>query len=205
MSGGAPWLTLGFVSLAAVASLEPGLAERLVYERAAVQAGEPWRLLTAQWVHGSPAMALLDLTVVGACGAWLERRSRGLALAVGGLALAAVALAVHTTQLQVERFEGSSGLAAALFAAVALDSALSARRGRLLAAALLAAVLAKASLEAWTGLALAPSLLPPGTSVLAAAHLAGALTGVGVVLAAACTRRALAAQPSPNISAKLPA
>jgi len=202
-----PWLTTLFVALAASLSASPAVSDALVYRRAAVEAGEVWRVFTAQWVHGSASMAFADLAVVALCGGFLERRHRGLALgaAVGGLL--AVALAVHGTQAQVTHFDGSSGVAAALFVAAALWIALRSGSGRLRVLSILAVVgiFAKAALEQWAGWQLTGVGLPEGARVLPAAHLAGGVAGAcGVAWIArgrGRERTRCASDPSPRIAA----
>jgi rhomboid family GlyGly-CTERM serine protease len=174
-----PWLTAAFVGVAAVVSAWPEAAGLLRYERALAGDGELWRGLTAQLVHGSLALAAVDLAVVALCGAWLERRARGLAAAAVALGLVAVAVVVHASPA-VLRFEGSSGVAVALFAAGALHLVLHAPSGpaRALGGLAIVAVLAKAGLEQATGSSLLGTALLPGARVLPSAHLAGAMAGL---------------------------
>lgn len=175
-----PWLTASFVGMAAAASAWPAAAAALRYQRDLVAAGELWRGITAQLVHGSAELAAVDLGVVLICGAWLEGRSRGLAAAAGGLGLLVVAVVVHAGQPRVLHFEGSSGVASALFAALALQLALYAKTGgaRSLAWLLVATALAKAGLEQVTGSSAWGTSLLAGARVLPAAHLAGSLAGL---------------------------
>jgi hypothetical protein len=175
-----PSLTASFLAAAAVASAWPTAAAALRYHREIAAAGEPWRALTAQLVHGSPGLAAVDLGVVLLCGGWLESRSRGLAAAAASLGLLAVAFVVHAAQPQVLRFEGSSGVAAALFAASALHLALHANTGGARALAWLVVVtgLAKVGLEQATGWSVSGDTVLHGARVLPAAHLAGSLAGL---------------------------
>jgi rhomboid family GlyGly-CTERM serine protease len=175
-----PWLTASFVTAAAAASAWPSAAAALRYHREAAAAGELWRAFSAQLVHGSVSLAAVDLGVVLLCGAWLEGRSRGLAAAALGLGLLAVAVTVHAAQPQVWSFEGSSGVAAALFAALALHVALHANNGgaRALAWLVLVVALAKAAVEQATGWSVSGDALLEGSRVLPAAHLAGSLAGL---------------------------
>src|SRR5262245_50463251 len=106
-------MTAVLVAICAAAFLQP--AETLQYDRARVEAGEVWRLLTGQMVHWTARMAALDLGMVLGLGAWLEargeRRSAGLALLLGaGL----TALAVHVLSPRLLFYRGSSGLASVL-------------------------------------------------------------------------------------------
>ena len=178
-----PWLTAGFVAVAAAASVWPDGVTALGYQREAAEAGELWRALTGQLVHGSPIMAVVDLGAVLFCGAWLERRARGVAASAGAFALLLVAATVHATQPQVLYFEGSSGVAAGLFTAAALQLARTAesRAARALSLGVVGAAVAKAMLEQWVGWGAAGLHPTAGIPVLGAAHLAGSAAGLCAV------------------------
>ena len=178
-------LTVATAALAAVAlaaSLAPG--EGLEFVRERVGAGQSWRLLTCQLVHYTPRMAAWDLGTVVALVAWLEHR-RDRRVAATSVAMGAVftALAVHALSPDLVRYRGSSGIASALFVAVAVRSA----RGdgpllsRVLAAIALTAFLAKVGIEAATGQACFAGTLPPGVAVVPLVHLLGGLAGLAAV------------------------
>jgi len=181
-----PWLTVGFVGAAALASAWPTAFDVLIYRRDAAQAGEAWRAVTAQLVHGSLAMGLLDLFVVLACGALLERRARRVASAAFAGSLLLVGATVHWAAPQVAVFDGSSGVAAALFTATALWLALTTESpaARALASSAVLLAFGKAALEVGLGLHATAVHLPAGAQVLPAAHLAGCLAGLLAVAVA---------------------
>jgi hypothetical protein len=102
------------------------------------------------------------------------------------LALLMVGFTVHATQLHIEYFYGSSGVATALLCALALRLTLTAglSRARALAAAALVALMAKAATEQWTGCGGMRPYLPEGARALPAAHLAGGIAGALAALGA---------------------
>lgn len=121
-------------------------------------------------------MAWIDLGAVLALAALLLWRRRGrLAGLAALLGAAATAAAVHLC-LQVSTYRGSSGIAAALFTAAALDL-VRPRSSRSLGLAALLLFGLKTFWEAWSGEALATGWLPPGIAVQPLVHLAGGLAG----------------------------
>ena len=171
-------MTAGLVALCAAASLLS--AEALQYDRARVEAGEVWRLLTGQMVHWTARMAMLDLGMLLGLGAWLEargdRRAAGLALLLGG-GLTALAIQVFSPSLTLYR--GSSGLASALFVLAALRIARSrARAPRALALLAVGLFLAKTTMELATRQTVFAGPLPAGVEVVPLVHLFGGIGGV---------------------------
>jgi len=185
-----PWLTAGLVATALWLSLLPGAAESLEYRRAAVDAGEWWRPITGQLVHWTARMTLVDLGAVLLLGAALEPRSRGrlaLVLATAGLAIGA---ALHVVTTDVDRYRGSSGLGAALLAALVAASAVSERPVvRRLALAVAALFVVKVVVESTAAAPLAAGPMPDGVRVLAGVHVLGAVAGVSWGIDRAALRR----------------
>lgn len=182
-----PWLTLGLIALCATASLAPGGAEALQYDRARVAAGEVWLLLTGQMVHWSARMTAADLGMLLGLGAWLEiqgeRKRTILALALGaGL----TAFAVHALSPDLSLYRGASGLASALFVLAALRIGEDTEGApRFLAWLAVALFLGKDAWEAVTGQALFAGPLPDGVEVVPLVHLLGGLAaGAGSILGA---------------------
>ena len=179
LARGSPWLTLACVAAGGLASVWPGAGAALQYDRQLVAAGEAWRLVTAQFVHWTPRMTLIDLGAILVLGGWLEthgwRRQVAAALAA---ALAVTALYLPLSALGLYR--GSSGLGSALFVLAALTALTTASRGsRWFAALALAGFVAKLFLDL-AGLAfVASGPLPAGIAAVPGVHLlcgaAGAL------------------------------
>ena len=181
-----PWLTAGLVALCATASLVPGGAEALQYDRARVAAGEVWLLLTGQMVHWSARMTAADLGMLLALGAWLEiqgerkRLARALVLGAG-----LSALAVHALSPDLSLYRGASGMASALFVLAALRIGEDTGEApRFLAWLAVALFLGKDAWEAVTGQTLFAGQLPDGVEVVPLVHLLGGLAGLVSILGA---------------------
>lgn len=174
-----PWLTVGLVATCAAASLVPGGAETLQYDRARVATGEAWLLLTGQMVHWTVRMTAADLGMLLGLGAWLEiqgeRKRVALALILGA---ALSAFAVHALSPDLSLYRGASGLASALFVLAALViSQKTAGVPRYLAWLAVALFLGKDAWEAFTGQTLFAGPLPDGVVVVPLVHLLGGLAG----------------------------
>lgn len=181
-----PWITLAVVSAALAIAAIPGAGEFLQYERAAVESGEYWRLLSSQLAHWSPRMAAADLLVVLSIGTWLESRSRRLAAWTFVAAGLLVGVAVHAWMPELSLYRGSSGIASGLFVAAASDILRSQtpRWMRLLALTSVLLFAAKTVWETATGAALFAGQLPLGLTVVPSVHLVGALAGILCVVLA---------------------
>lgn len=168
-------MTAAFVAAALAASLLPAATAAAIHDRAAVDGGAWWRLLSAHLVHSSLRMGVLDLGAVALLGSWVERRSRSALVAVLLASALAVGLAVHLLHPGLARYHGASGVACALFAWVVVDLVRHARStsARWLALLALALFLAKSAWEVGTGRSLAA-----GVDVVPGAHLVGALIGL---------------------------
>jgi rhomboid family GlyGly-CTERM serine protease len=78
-SKGVPWLTLATASLALCLFFLAGpAAPELVYDRAAVEAGQWWRLLTGHLIHSDPSHLGWDLAGLLVLGWLFEGRFSGL-------------------------------------------------------------------------------------------------------------------------------
>lgn len=175
----APWL--GLSGLAALGALlvaaAPGWQAALDWAPG-LAAQQPWRAITAAWVHLSRLHLLANLAGCALVAAL------GTAAGCGPRATAAWALAWPLTQLALlaqpalTRYAGLSGVLHAAVAVVVVQL-LRAERGRrqAIGAALGAGLLAKLLLEApWQG----PLRHVPGwdIAIAPAAHLGGALAGL---------------------------
>lgn len=179
-----PLVTLFLVAGGARVLLLPGSVRcaALRFERAALTAGEWWRLFSAALVHVSPAVAACDLGALLVLGTLQESAVRARWLLTLALAAPAASLAVSWGS-SFERYAGASSLVAAGMAAALVDLLRARRRGaRVLGAALLVAFAAKCALELAGRPVPFAAPLPSGTSVAAQAYLASALVGLGVAL-----------------------
>ncbi|HEX5041707.1 MAG TPA: rhomboid family intramembrane serine protease [Candidatus Polarisedimenticolaceae bacterium] len=175
----APRGTLLFVALALLAGASTRIASGLEYDRAAMLRGELWRPLTGQLVHWSWFMALADLGVIAAAGAFVERRAPRRAWLGMCAALLAVA-AVVALSPGLLRYRGSSGVATAMVALALTDAALPVA----VTVAGLLLLLAKTAVEIATGQPVLPGTLPEGVALTTTAHVAGLLAGMAVGLPA---------------------
>ena len=168
-----PWGVLAAVLVAAALhACAAGVA--LQYERAAVTAGEPWRLVSGQLVHWSDAMATADLLLVLLVGAIVECHARRTLLVAMGLGVTASALAVHLAARSVEVYRGSSGVGCALLVCAA--AVVWRRSGGAVAVVALALLVIKLVAEL-AGIPLGGTL-PAGVQPVPAVHLAGAVAGL---------------------------
>ncbi|MFG0319091.1 MAG: rhombosortase, partial [Planctomycetota bacterium JB042] len=164
----------------------PGAVALLELDRTAVAAGEAWRLLTGHLVHTSAGHAGWDLAALLLLGPALERRGRA---RFAGLLLAAplaVSGAVLLGRPDLGVYRGLSGVATALFGALAVDLLRTPSRRTLGGLALVLAVLKVVSetvrgepLFAENGVGFAPVPI---------AHAAGLVTGVSFQLLASILR-----------------
>lgn len=173
-----PWLTLSLVAAGGLVAAWPGAGTALQYDRRLVGAGEVWRLLTAQLVHWTARMGVVDLGALLVLGSWLETQARR-RQAAAALAAALAATAAFLPLSHLDLYRGSSGLASALFvvAALAALTAASSRGARWLAALALAGFAAKLLLDAAGITSPAAGPLPEGIGAAPAIHLVGGGAG----------------------------
>jgi rhomboid family GlyGly-CTERM serine protease len=189
----APPLYVAIAGAALILLLQaaPPLPAALEYRRDLL-AGEPWRLLSAHFVHVNGVHALANaatwLLLAPLLAPVLGARRQLLVLALGGVLVAAGLAAFYPA---IAWYRGASGALHALFfagAAAALVTAARKRRWRraALPALLLAAAAMKVALELPQG-ASTPYAHWIATTTVPQAHLLGALAGaaLGVLLGAA--------------------
>jgi rhomboid family GlyGly-CTERM serine protease len=185
----AGWRFAALASLLVLALQAGGQELRLLlqYDRAGLQAGEGYRLVTGHWVHLDWAHALLNVAGLwllavldaGRTGLrWQALRCLLLCLAVGG--------ALYACNPEVGWYVGLSGVLHGLFVIVLVQIVLRQRTDPL-AALVLALLIGKLAWEHYHG-ALTQGLLQ--TPVIVAAHSYGALAGFGYAALAAVVARA---------------
>ena len=115
-----PGLTAGLTGLALVVGLIPSSSAALQFDRAAIAAGEWWRIITGHWTHGAVDHLLWDALVFAVLGSFCELRSRrAFVLCVVHSALA-ISLALAVLMPEVESYRGLSGIDTALFMLLAV-------------------------------------------------------------------------------------
>jgi rhomboid family GlyGly-CTERM serine protease len=159
----------------AVACLAPH-AGSLVYDRAALAAGEGWRLWTAHWVHFSSSHLAWNLAVLLAAGAWLERDRPGWLWRHTLAAAPLITLALWFVEPGMARYGGLSALAVGTTTLLALAQLGARRAGRPLWAAILLLVVGRIAYDLGPGGALLSDFRDPGVRVSTWAHAAGAVT-----------------------------
>jgi hypothetical protein len=168
----------------ALVALFPAGSEVLEYDRVRVTSGAIWLLATGQLAHWSVRMAAFDLGAVLLLGGLLEIRGtrRLAALAIAGGTLA-TAVTVQFLPPHLALYRGASGLASALFVALAIELARTEtgwRRGVALVA--IAGFVLKVAWEVKTGQPIAAGALPPGVVVTPIVHAAAGLAGAAAAL-----------------------
>jgi rhomboid family GlyGly-CTERM serine protease len=162
----------------------PGLTSRASLERAAVEAGELWRLLTGHLTHWSIEHLGWDLLVFAAVGIMLERGGeRALFLRCTLSSAILISLAVWFLQPEMASYRGLSGIDCALVTVLAtslLRRALAAgRRGLAIGvAAVLLAYLLKISYELATGQTVFVDIESSGFDPVPLAHVVGGAVGI---------------------------
>jgi rhomboid family GlyGly-CTERM serine protease len=170
------WLVPAGIALAAVAIALAGDAGReyLRYDRAAIAAGELWRLLTGHFVHLGVSHLLLNLA--GLLLVWflvcqyLTHAQWALAL---GISIVGIDAGFWWLEPQLSWYVGLSG---ALHGMLAAGVVMGMPEGRAETKILAAAVVAKLAYEQLVG-PLPGSEASSGGNVIVAAHLYGALAG----------------------------
>lgn len=175
-----PWLTfcLGLGAAALFALFGPA-PEAWLYDRAAIEAGELWRLVTGHMVHSDRVHLAWNLGALLLLGGLAELRLGARAL-IGPLVLGVIAIDAWLwwAEPALLRYCGLSGLLNGLFVALALG--LWRQSGSRLFLLLAAGDIAKIALEAHLGGALLPT-----TSALWGPVPGAHLVGFGAGLAAA--------------------
>lgn len=180
---GLPWLTLTLVALALIAAWQPTLAAAMELDRAALQQGEVWRLLTGHLAHWSGEHLFWDVAVFAVVGIACERRSRSRYACCLMAAALAIGVGVLTVCPELLKYRGLSGVDCALFAYLIADLvAERSRKGQPVGVLLLlgAILIAKIIWELGTGGALfvqSDVMVPVPES-----HAIGAVAGVSVAI-----------------------
>lgn len=172
-----PPLATALLALACLAAGFTSLAPLLAYDRAALLAGEIWRLWTGHLVHFSAQQLFVDLSALLLAG-WLVERERGTRFTAGLvlLGMPAISIALLLASPQLHAYRGISGVVM-LLALAAATSMWSARPGARPALLLLGSALALKTAVDAAGVVPELSSLPPDVRVAWQAHVAGAAFG----------------------------
>ncbi len=132
-----------FALPALVVAFAPARGGLLLLDRAALGAGESWRLWTGHWVHFSTSHLLWNLAVLLAAGAWLERAQPGRLLRHTLVAAPLVSLTLLNAEPALQSYGGLSALATSVVTLLALTQLAAGRADRPLWTALLLFVAGK--------------------------------------------------------------
>lgn len=174
-----PLLLLLALALAAVRF--PALGDALAFDRARVNDGEVWRLLTAHLSHDGWSHFLLDAAAVLLLTLACERLARGSANRAAFLAVFLVSFGLLPFSSEVGEYRGLSAIGSALFVCAVMglrrDARVTNDRARERVATMLSiAFAAKLAFECAAGVSLfAPASIAPPWPL---AHAAGALAGL---------------------------
>jgi rhomboid family GlyGly-CTERM serine protease len=189
------WATLLVAAAALACFFLPRLADALLYRRAAITAGQFWRLWTGHLVHFGWRHLAADLAVFLAVGLWLESFAPRTTRWFLALAPAAISALLFVADPSLTFYGGLSGVAVGLLVLLALVQL---RRDvaaqRWLWPAVLALVAVKVGIEAVSNTPLVAGF-GPGIKVSTLAHLGGI---AGALLAWPWARREAAAERSRN-------
>ena len=183
-----PWASLLLTLSAVVVYLSPELTAWATFDRAALAAGQLWRLITGHWTHWSGEHLGWDLLVFAVVGGALELRGRrGAFLLCTVLSALLVSGGVWVLRPEMVEYRGLSGIDCALVTLVAVDLLRQSLRDRrwglgLVLAGLLAGYLGKVVFELATGQTLfvdsGPGLFVP----VPLAHVLGGAVGIALGL-----------------------
>ena len=175
-----PLATLLVCSAAGVVFAQPQLQALLIYDRAAIDGGEIWRLVTGNLVHFSPSHFLYDVVPLFVAGAVIEMRgSRRFAILCLASA-ATIGATVYVGSPELSVFGGLSGIVMAAFTYLCLDGLNESGAWRRLCQVALILLVVKMSIEMTLGRSFesfaeseSPSFVP-----VPPAHIAGAVTAL---------------------------
>lgn len=170
-----PAWTLGICAAALLVYFSPGFPDVLVFERAAIEGGEYWRLVTGHWVHFTTPHLLYNLVVLGIAGAVIETRGYGSLGLLVLLAAALVGAVLFLAEPGMTRYGGLSGIATAAVTYLALHGINDPPPWRYVAVAILIGLVVKFAAEFGAGQSLMPGVEHARFRTVPLSHAAGAL------------------------------
>lgn len=168
-----PWGAVLVATLALVLHALPRVGEALIYDRAFIQRGEWWRLVTGNWVHFGASHLVWNLVVLIPAGIWLERISPRRARLMFALAPAVIGLSLLALDPALSRYAGLSGLAAGVLALLAFTQLTLQPGDRWFWRAVLVVLALKIAAEVLVGQPFFARFAEAGAQAVPLAHLAG--------------------------------
>ena len=193
----------GTLLLAAVAiglQFSPSMCGPLQYDRAAIQGGEWWRVITCHLTHTSFDHLVWDVGTLLLLGWLCELENRRRWAICVGLSAIGIPAAIWWLLPELQTYRGLSGIDSALFVLVAVNVLLrslreESRTSAVVAGLLLTGFVAKTCYELATGVTLFVDSVTAGMTPIPLAHVVGAV--VGLVVGTATWRALLAATALP--------
>ena len=178
-----PGASLLLVAFTVAASLLPGMAECLQYDRLAVAHGAWWRLLTSHFVHWSLDHLFWDALAFAVLGWMCEREGMGRFLSCVIISAAIIPLCLWLAEPQMKTYRGLSGIDSALFGILAVrmgQGAITDRNWLRLGfiCVIAAGFAAKVAFEVVTGSTLFVDSSAAGMIPIPLSHLVGGLVGL---------------------------
>jgi rhomboid family GlyGly-CTERM serine protease len=178
-----PMVTLVVSALAGAVLMVPGWSELFVYDRAAIAAGEWWRLASGHVAHWNFDHLMWDVLMFAVLGVIVECRARRDLMATLILSAMAISATLFFAAPSIGQYRGLSGIDSALFTWLAVVLFREARgEKRPLAAAALAASMvgfaAKIGYELASGATLFVDSAAAGFTPLPLVHAVGGACGV---------------------------
>ena len=178
-------VSLPLAAAAVVIHLRPPIALLLQYDRAAVDSGEFWRLLTGHWTHWSADHLFWDVLAFTLLAGLCEVMGRWRMVACTLVAAAAIGAAVELGVPGIHVYRGLSGIDSALFTLAVVTllrrAILTHRRMRTIGLLIcLAAFLLKTIFECGTGATLFVDSAAAGMTPVPLVHIIGAVIGLVV-------------------------
>ncbi len=184
-----PGVSLTLFVAAAVVFAFPSATACLEYDRAAIAAGEIWRVVTCQWTHWDYDHLLWDAIAFVLLGILCERRGLSPLAACVAASTVLVPTAVWIVHPEISTYRGLSGIDSALFTLLAVHTAGTCLRNRdwrgaAAVGAVVIAFAAKIVTEVATGQTVFVDNLGAGFAVVPLAHVVGGAVGLAVGIAA---------------------
>jgi rhomboid family GlyGly-CTERM serine protease len=173
---------------AVIIAFAPTRHDLLLLDRAALDAGQIWRLWTGHWAHFSPSHLVWNLVVLLTVGTWLERLRPGLLLRHVVIAAPFISVALMIFEPPLRLYGGLSGLATGVAVLLCLHHLRLATLARPLWIGVLALVAAKSIHDVFFPGSLLVGYAHAAVQPSTTAHLAGAVVAV---LLDAATRRVI--------------
>ena len=194
-----PYVSLLLAVAALTIHALPGAAERLQYDRAAIAAGELWRILSGHWTHVSADHLLWNFLAFTLLAIIFERCNRLRFCVCITTSAALISLALWTTLPHLPIYRGLSGIASALFGfgvVTLLRKEISACRWSAVwvLSAVCLALVAKIAYELATASTIFVRTAGPHVLPLTLPHSAGVTLGFVVGLTPSYTRQAVASR-----------